>query len=171
MTKKVSIAILFTLLLSTSVYAKEQKEYVSPDGKYCAYVLALPTAPYGSGESKIALKGENGKILCAKSYGSEDGEHGLGVEKAAWTPDSKFFVYSMSSSGGHQAWHFPTDFISTVDFKVRSLDDFIGSITDPDFALIAPDIIITSGRDKTTLAETNFKVTLSETVKDKKNEP
>ena len=111
------------------------------------------------------MKAKSGRILCSRNYGSEDGEHGYGVEKAAWTPDSRFFVYSLSSSGGHQAWHFPTDFISTTDYKFRRLDDFVGPITDPDFTLTAPDIIKTSGRDKTTLDEKNFEVILSESVK------
>ena len=149
-------------------YGKKQQEYASPDGTYIAYVIALPKAPYGSGESKIIIKTKKGKILCSKNYGSEDGEHGFGVERAAWTPDSHFFVYSMSSSGGHQAWHFPTDFISTGDFEVRTLDDYIGPITDPDFELKAPDIIKTSGRQKDTLDEAIFDISISELLSKKK---
>ena len=37
-------------------------------------------------------------------------EHGYGVTKAVWTPDSHFFVYSLESSGGHEAWHSPVWF-------------------------------------------------------------
>ena len=73
----------------------------------------------------------------------------------------------MSSSGGHQAWHFPTDFISTTGCKVRRLDEFVGPITDPDFKLAAPDTIKTLGRDKTILDETDFELKLSELVRHK----
>lgn len=95
---------------------KQAKEFRSPDGKYLAIVIPLPKAPHGSGESKIEIHSKDA-IVCSASYSSEDGEHGFGVERAAWSPDSKFFVYSMSSSGGHQAWHFPTYFISVHDFN------------------------------------------------------
>ena len=126
-------------------------------------VISLPNV-LGSGECQITIEVKNGKTLCSKSYASEDGEHGFGVEKAAWTPDSKFFVYSMSSSGGHQSWHFPTDFITITDCKIRNLDDYVGPITDPGFVLSAPDNVKTVGRDKSTLEEAHFKVRLSKLV-------
>jgi hypothetical protein len=164
MNKKMFIAFCALVLLTAIAYSADQKEYLSPDGKYRAYVIPLPKALYGSGESKIVIKAKSGKTLCLKSYGSEDGEHGFGVEKAAWTFDSRFFVYSMSSSGGHQAWHFPTNFISTTDWKVPKLDDYLGPITDPGFLLSAPDTVKTVGRDKSTLDEATFEVRLRELV-------
>jgi hypothetical protein len=168
---KKNIALLSTmliLLIGTS-YAGQKKDqkYESPDGKFVANVVALPKVPYGSGESKIIIKTKKGKLLCSKNYGSETGEHGFGAEHAAWTPDSRFFVYSMSSSGGHQAWHFPTDFISTHDFKVRRLDDYLGPITDPDFELSSPDVIKTAGRNKDTIDEAAFEISLSKLIKKK----
>jgi hypothetical protein len=166
MIKKITIPLVLGSLLLTGglAYGNKQQEYSSPDGKYIAYVIALPKAPYGSGESKIIIRTKKVKVLCSKNYGSEDGEHGFGVERAAWTPDSKFFIYSMSSSGGHQAWHFPIYFISTTDWKVRNLDDYVGPITDPGFVLSAPDTVKTVGRDKSTLDEATFEVRLSELV-------
>ena len=125
----------------------------------------MPKALYGSGESKIEIRATNGAVLCPKSYGSQDGEHGFGVGRSAWTPDSQFFVYSMSSSGGHQSWHFPTDFIAVRDFKVRSRDDYLGPITDPDFILRSPDIVKTVGRKKADLEEAKFEARLSELLK------
>ena len=140
------------------------KQYASPDGKHVVVVLALPKAHYGSGESEIVLKTTDGKILCSKSYGSADGEHGFGVERAAWTPDSQFFVYSMSSSGGHQSWHFPTHVISIRDAKIMDIDNLLGPVTDPDFELKAPNILKAVGRDKKTLNDTTFEVRLSALV-------
>ncbi len=166
MKRRTIISFLPLILFSVFVYSAEQEEYLSPDGAYRAIVVTLSKAPYGSGESEIFIKSKDEEIICSKNYQSEDGEHGYGVEKAAWTPDSKFFVYSMSSSGGHQAWHFPTDFIAIADFKIYSLDDYVGPVTNPDFVLAAPDIINTVGQDKITLEETNFKVSLSQTMKD-----
>src|SRR2546426_11481020 len=142
--------------------AKERQEYTSPDGRYRAVVIPLPKAPYGSGESKIEIRTTKDAVLCSESYGSEDGVHGFGVEHAAWTSDSKFFVYSMSSSGGHQAWHFPTYFIAASDFKIRSLDNYLGLITDPAFELIEPDIIHVVGHSLDALEkEADFRVSLS----------
>jgi hypothetical protein len=131
-------------LFARTKEAKQQQEYQSPDGKYRALVTPLPKAPHGSGESKIELHSKDAVVL-SENYGSEDGEHGFGVERAGWTPDSKFFVYSTSSSGGHQGWHFPTYFISVTDFKARKLDDYLGLITNPSFDFIAPDVILIEG--------------------------
>jgi hypothetical protein len=156
------LAMLILLVGTTYASHKKDQKYESPDGNYIAYVIALPKAPYGSGESKIIIKTKKGKTLRSKSYWSEDGEHGYGVEKAAWTPDSLFFVYSMSSSGGHQAWNFPTFVISMHGLKIRSLDDHFGPITDPDFELKSPDIFKTTGRDKATLDEANFEIRLNQ---------
>jgi dipeptidyl aminopeptidase/acylaminoacyl peptidase len=157
------ISILALVPIPTLVHSAEQKEYLSPDGKYRAYVFSLPNA-LGSRECQITIQVKNGRTLCSKSYASEDGEHGFGVEKAAWTPDSKFFVYSMSSSGGHQSWRFPTDFIPITDCKIRNLDNYVGPITDPGFILSAPDYLKTVGRNKSSLDEAHFKVRLSKLV-------
>jgi hypothetical protein len=35
------------------------------------------------------------------SFASADGEHGYGVRRAVWTPDSRYFVFDLASSGGH----------------------------------------------------------------------
>jgi hypothetical protein len=127
--------------LPTLTYSAEQKTLVSPNGKYRAFVIPLPARPYGNSESKIVIKAKNGRTVFSESYGSEDGEHGSIVAKAAWTPNSSFFVYSLVSSGGHQPWHSPTYYLSVHDSRLRSLDDYIGAITEPDFELSPPDII------------------------------
>jgi hypothetical protein len=150
------------------LHSGELHEYFSPDGRLKALVIPLPKAPYGSGESRIELRSTDGTLLFSKSYASEDGEHGYGVEHAAWTPDSRFFVYSLSSSGGHQARHFPTDFIKVSTLSVHRLDEYVGPITDPDFKVFPPDIVCADGRGIKDLEETTFKVRLSELVNRKK---
>src|SRR5262245_23420284 len=85
------------------------KKYQSPDRAIVA-VIKSTKAPEATEESSCEFRSASGKILARKSYASADGEHGYGVIKAAWTPDSQFFVYSLASSGGHQAWHSPVKF-------------------------------------------------------------
>lgn len=154
-------------MIHALAYAEDLRTYPSPDGKYLAYIILLQKGSYGLGESRIEIRETSGAVLCSQSYGSEDGEHGFVVDRGGWTPNSQFFVYSMSSSGGHQSWHFPTDFIAVSDFKVRSLDDYLGPITDPDFVLRAPDIVKTTGRRKADLEEADFEVKLSELLSQK----
>jgi len=75
-----------------------------------------------------------------RNYASADGEHGYGVAKAAWTPDSQFFVYSLESSGGHSAWLSFVQFFARKQSKFVSLDDHLNdAIMNPDFSVSAPD--------------------------------
>jgi hypothetical protein len=151
------VGIFISFLFSGLAYSAEKKEYVSPDGRYTALVFAISQ----SGESKVVVKTKSGRLLCFKSYASEDGEHGLRVEKATWTPDSKFFVYSMSSSGGHQPWRFPAEFCSALRSATRSLDDYVGSIISPDLETKRPDIVIGKRMGKDIDDQANFEVKLS----------
>ena len=157
--------ILFVLV--AGAYAEEVREYHSPDGLFRASVIALHKSSYGSGESRIELRSANGSLLFSRSYASNDGEHGFGVERAAWTPDSKFFVYSLSSSGGHQSWHFPTDFLASRTLRLRRLDDYVGAITDREFRIFPPDTVHAVGRRRTDWKEAAFEVQLSKLVKGK----
>lgn len=155
----------------TGVHFNELNEYPSPDGRLKSIIISLPKAPYGSGESRIEIRSADGSLLFSQDYASEDGEHGFGVEHAAWTPDSKFFIYSLSSSGGHQPWHFPTDFIEVSGAgrsRLHQLDDYVGPITDPDFKVLPPDTVCTEGMRDKDLKETTFRVRLSELVSRKK---
>src|SRR5216684_6237355 len=125
---------------------KRERQYVAPDGG--AHVVVVPVskeAGRSEYESRIEFQSSDGKISCALDYSSEDNEHGFGVVKAEWTPDSQYFVFSLTSSGGHQAWHAPTQFLSRKDGKIRTLDDYSAGagISNADFQLIAPNTIKT----------------------------
>lgn len=137
MKTRIFILLCSFFLINTLAHSAEQKKYKSPDGVYVAVVAAVDK----SEENSVIIKTRHGKTICSKSYLSDDGTHGFVVEKASWTPDSKFFVYSMSNSGGHQPWHFPTDFCSIIDKSIRSLDDHVGPITNFDFGIKKPDIV------------------------------
>jgi hypothetical protein len=150
-----SLCIFF--LFSTLASSADEKEYVSPNGSYIADVVYVS----GSGESRVVVKAKNGRMICSKNYASKDGEHGFCVEKAAWTPDSRFFVYSMSSSGGHQPWHFPVDFCSIHYSTTRSLDDYVGPITSNDLETKPPDLVKGRSMRKNIDDQVDFEVRLS----------
>lgn len=160
------IALLVTL--HAGAIAGEIEKYPSPDGKLTAIIVPLSGALYGAGENRVEIRSQDESLLFSHSYGSEGGEHGFGVEQAAWTPDSKFFVYSLSSSGGHQAWHFPTDFIEASTLSVHRLDEYRGPVTTPDFTVLPPDRVRTVGQRQADMQETTFEVRLSELLTEKK---
>jgi hypothetical protein len=58
-------------------------------------------------ESRVVIRSSKGETLTSKDYSSPRGSNGYYVVNAKWSPDSQFFVYSMSSSGGHSPWSFP----------------------------------------------------------------
>lgn len=96
--------------------------------------------PEATDESEVLVQTASGKILGRRNYRSEDGEHGFGVTKAQWTPDSQFFVYSLDSSGGHQAWHSPVQYFSRKSDSFVSLDDALNdAVMNPQFSVEAPD--------------------------------
>src|SRR5262245_24810044 len=101
--------------------AKKQT-YRSPDGALVAVVSSVNQRE-ATAESEVRVQTASGKVLARRSYRSEDGEHGFGVTKAQWTPDSQFFVYSLESSGGHQPWHAPVQYFSRMRGSFVSLDD------------------------------------------------
>jgi hypothetical protein len=83
--------------------------YPSPDGAARAVVfpadISLDSTP--DMESRVVLRGSKGDTLTSKDHSSPRGMNGYYVVTAKWSPDSQFFVYSLSSSGGHSPWSFP----------------------------------------------------------------
>jgi dipeptidyl aminopeptidase/acylaminoacyl peptidase len=133
----------------------QTEKFQSPDGTIIAFVRSTK-APEATKESRIELRSQDGRVLASRNYASKDGEHGHGVTKAAWTPDSQFFVYSLESSGGHQAWHTPVQFFprsksaesrprtafSQTQNRIVSLDDTLKDpVTNPQFLVSAPDSV------------------------------
>lgn len=121
------------------------KEYRSKDGgRVVISTVRNPSRETGH-ENKIEFYSAENQILCTLDYSSEDGEHGFGVVKAAWTPDGKYFVYSLTSSGGHQSWHAPTLFYSVRNSEIHSLDSYVkaSGISKGDFALKSPNVVLT----------------------------
>jgi hypothetical protein len=133
-------ALLIAALEAVAQQARPRiQKYPSPDKDVVA-IIATTKAVEATEESSIEFRSSSGKVLGRMDYSSPDGEHGYGVVKAAWTPDSEFFVYSLESSGGHQAWHSPVHFYSRKRAQIFSLDDTLrDAVMNPQFNIEAPD--------------------------------
>ncbi len=162
--KKLFIIVVILLIpLSAPGVLKHAKIITSPDKTMIARIITADVLGSGNAESSIELRRSNGSLIGIKNFVSKDHEHGFSVVKAEWTYDSKFFVFSMISSGGHEPGHFPTFFYSRVDNKIHTLDHFVGIwVTNPEFFIQAPDILFVTVRDR--LANGEFADTLSKTV-------
>lgn len=119
--------------------------YISPDKTRSVSVIPVGKTGREQNESLIEFRAE-GKLLCGLNYSSSDDDHGFGVVKAAWTPDSQYFVFSLASSGGHQGWHAPTQFYDSKTGVIRTLDDYLdgAGISQPDFKLLPSDVVATA---------------------------
>ena len=121
------------------------RSYRSPDGSCTASITARPNSE-GSHEATVNIY-HCGRLSIQRSFVSADGNHGQNIEHAAWTSNSRFFVFTTFSSGGHSAWHHWTFVWSRRDNKIHSLDDAYypqtaGTMA-ADFRLTAPDRIST----------------------------
>jgi hypothetical protein len=143
--RKIAIAATTILLFVSSTAAQKRttartvEKYGAPDNALVA-IITSTQAPEATRESRVEIRRKSGELLARRNYFSEGGEQGFGVTKAVWTPDSQFFVYSLESSGGHQAWHSPVQFYSCRHSKIQSLDDALDdAVMNPDFSISAPD--------------------------------
>lgn len=91
-------------------------------------------------ESKVEIY-QGTKLLASEDNYSEDCEHGQAVDKAGWTKDSRFFVFSMYSSGGHQSWTSNVSFFDRESVSILHFDKYLPPIADTKFSLKAPDYI------------------------------
>jgi hypothetical protein len=145
----VTVAVVVTTAEAARLANLQRKErrYTAPDGGLSVVIVPVKSIVAGRAgdESRIDFKSSDSKIDCAVDYSSGDNEHGFGVVKAEWTADSQYFVFSLTSSGGHQAWHAPTQFLSRKDGTIHSLDDYFAAagISKADFQLIAPNTVRT----------------------------
>ena len=98
-----------------------------PTGTTALVIPADPSLyPTPDMESRVVFRANEAKLLTSKDYSSPRGTEGYYVVRAVWSPDSQFFVYSMSSSGGHSPWSFPTWVYSRQNNLIYSFTDLIG---------------------------------------------
>ncbi|HXG68846.1 MAG TPA: hypothetical protein VNO70_27355 [Blastocatellia bacterium] len=122
------------LVFGASSVPIQNKVYPSPDKRLRAIIIPVGKKGFESQESRIEIRKSDGTLIRWKSFASEDGEHGRGVEHGEWTADGEFFVFNTQSSGGHQPWNWAIYFYSRQKNRFYSLDAFIGPVTS-DFTL------------------------------------
>ena len=126
--------------------------YPSPDKALRAIVfpvdMDLHTTP--DMESRVVIRGPDANLLTSKDYSSPRGEDGYYVVNGRWSPDSQFFVYSMSSSGGHSPWSFPIWVYSREKNLFASFSDMIGGAptVSGDFSFSAPHTVTATTLEK-----------------------
>jgi hypothetical protein len=133
-----SICMLFCVSICQ---ANQAKLITSPDGKFSAHITISQNSTTGPPEFKTEIRDSDGQVSATSDYTSENGEQGLSLVHAAWTPDSQFFIFTTYSSGGHMAWQYPTLFFDRRDKKIHDFNEFLPPIAEGTFKLKAPDII------------------------------
>lgn len=121
---------------ANSTAAVTKFEYPAPDGS--ADVHIDQPDPH-SCEIEIRFS-ERSRTISTLSFASEDHEHGSCLGAAAWTTDSRYFAFSIVSSGGHQPWHSPIMIYFREAERTKPLENFLKNpkteaVTDPNFAL------------------------------------
>lgn len=124
-------------------YSLLETSYISPDdglratfgfsNKFVTHPWSTSQVPY---ESKLRILDGRGKQLARFDFSSRDGDHGRVANFACWSPDSKFFVFTTSSSGGHSPWQFVTYFYSRKTGTLAQIFKQTGPIMNPEFSFI-----------------------------------
>jgi hypothetical protein len=142
-------------------------EYKTKDGSRMIIIAVKKTNQEAGQESTVGFYSPQNEKLCSLDFSSEDGEHGFSVVKAAWTPDEKYSVFSLTSSGGHQSWHAPTLFYGVHERKIHSLDAYIvaAGISKGNFALESPNTVLTEVWEEKSVA---VKFSLDSLTKDRR---
>jgi len=96
-----------------------------------------------TGEGAVQILDTSGASRLKRSFASADGEHGLTIVQASWTPNSEFFVFSGSSSGGHRPWHSPLFVYSRAGNTIYELDKCVPGIVvvEPEFQIVSASIV------------------------------
>ena len=131
--------VLFTGTLA--IAADQTKSIKSPDGKLTARILSIQKTKEGSPEFIIEVIDAAGKLTAKEDFTSKEGVQGLSIDKAEWSPDSQFFIFSTFSSGGHMAWQYPSFFFDCRDKTIHRFADFLAPIAEGEFVLKSPDTI------------------------------
>jgi hypothetical protein len=102
--------------------------FISPDKGTHALVYPTDISLYATPdmESRVVFRSSDGTTLTSQDYSSPRGANGYYVFHGQWSPDSQYFVFSMSSSGGHSPWSFPIKVYSVKKKLVANFSDMIG---------------------------------------------
>jgi len=125
--------------------SKKEEKYISPDQSLCVTITSTFMEGIAeAAETRVEIQPNKKR----KFFGDSKDQFPSSVQKyavikAEWTPDSQFFVFSLSSEGRPRAWHFATFFFDRKRNQIRSLDSFIGPVSKSEFVLLPPDIVET----------------------------
>lgn len=120
----------------------------SPDRTLRAEVIPRGKAKLRDSESRVDVRTKTYKLRARRDFSSSDHEHGYGVVQAEWTPDSQFFVFCLTNSGGHSPMHTPVVFYSRRENEFHILDDLLhSSVGFGKFTINAPDKVTISLND------------------------
>jgi hypothetical protein len=134
--------------LESSCTNVKPKIYPSPDGTLRALVYPVDISLHATPdmESRVVIRSSKGETLTSRDYSSPRGTNGYYVVSAKWSPDSQFFVYSMSSSGGHSPWSYPMSVYGRGKNQIAKFSDMINGnpTVSPDFSFTAPHTLVAS---------------------------
>ncbi len=149
-----------TCLLNLLAFAEPVPlSYSSPDGARKAIVVPLGRdagaakidSPEGHPleyECRVEIYTRQERKIWSEDFGSLDHDHGRGVAFASWSPDSKYFVFSTVSSGGHHPWQYFTYAYSRSQNDLYILDRFVGEVIRQKFTFAPPDILSLTTLDR-----------------------
>ena len=102
--------------------------FVSPDKATHALVYPTDISLYATPdmESRVVFRSSDGTTLTSQDYSSPRGANGYYVFHGQWSPDSQYFVFSLSSSGGHSPWSFPIKVFAVKKKLIANFSDMIG---------------------------------------------
>jgi len=102
--------------------------YPSPDKELQAIILPVDVSLYATPdmESRVVIRNSKGDTLMSRDYSSPRGTNGYYVDRAKWSPDSQFFVFSLLSSGGLSPWSHPMGVYSRAKNRFAKFSDMIG---------------------------------------------
>jgi hypothetical protein len=88
------ITIMLTLMFPWSLahVAGKIKTYTCSHGVLQAVVVPVGKKGFEDQESRVEIRSADGRRVRRKSFSSSDGEHGWGVNHAAWSGDGQFFI-------------------------------------------------------------------------------
>jgi hypothetical protein len=122
--------------------------FVSPDKATHTLVYPADVSLYATPdmESRVVFRSSDGTTLTSQDYSSPRGTNGYYVFHGQWSPDSHYFVFSMSSSGGHSPWSFPIKVYAVKKNLIANFSDMIGGnpTVSGQFQFSGPHILVAS---------------------------
>ncbi len=162
------LSLLLLLAGTLCTQPKQQYRYVAPDSQSTAIISEMKSAFPHISEGIIEFRTKAGKTLLRKDFTSTDGEHGFDIGAIGWTANSHFFVFNLTSSGGHQAWSQPVQVYCLESNKVINLLDYLGpAITEQQVVSLGPPDSLfvsdadTSGGNEVSWEQRSHRVSLS----------